>query len=72
LLAVLGLAALAGAALLVRALIRTREEGPPPGWALIIAATVLLSIPVAAVCAYLLLPAPVSDRGLTNSTVPGQ
>jgi hypothetical protein len=67
LLAVLGLAALGGAALLVRALIRTREEGPPPGWALVLAATVLLAIPVAAVCAYRLLPAPVSDRGLTNS-----
>jgi hypothetical protein len=66
-LAVVGLAALLGAALLVRALIRTRQEGPPPAWAVALAAAVLLAIPAVAAGAYFVLPAPVSGRGLTNS-----
>jgi hypothetical protein len=67
LVAVLAMLALAGAALLVRGLVRTREAGPPAWWATLIAATVVLAIPAAAVATYLLLPAPVSARSLANS-----
>ena len=67
LVAILAPSMLAGAAWLVRALIRTREEGPPGRWALSLAVAVLLAMPVGAACAYFFLPAPASKRGVTNS-----
>jgi len=58
---------LAGAARIVRRMVRTSDEGPPKWWAVLVAATVLLAVPIGAVAAYLAMPAPVSERGLTNS-----
>jgi hypothetical protein len=58
---------LAGAAWIVRQMLRASEEGPPPRWAVLVAAGVLLAVPVGALAAYFAVPAPVSERGLTNS-----
>jgi hypothetical protein len=59
--------ALLGAVWLVRALINSRESGPPAWWAVLLAAAVLLAVPVAAVATYLLLPVPLTEGTLTQS-----
>jgi hypothetical protein len=65
--ALLVVLALVGAALTVRAVVHSRDEGPPSWWAVLLAAGVLVAVPVGAIAAYLLLPAPVSERGLRHS-----
>jgi hypothetical protein len=66
-LVVVAAAVLLGVVSLVRTLIGVREEGPPPWWAVLVGAVALLAIPVGAVWAYFLLPAPITERSLANS-----
>ena len=56
-----------GAARIVRWAVQTSEEGPPQWWAVLLAAGALLAVLVGAAAAYILAPAPVSGRGITNS-----
>jgi hypothetical protein len=65
--ALMSLMALLAIAWCVRALVRHRATGPPAAWAVLLGAALLLAVPVAAASAYLFLPAPVSERTLTNS-----
>jgi heme/copper-type cytochrome/quinol oxidase subunit 2 len=64
---VVAVLALFGAFRLVRALVNTRESGPPAWWAVLLAAVVLLVVPAVAVATYFVLPVPVTERTLTQS-----
>jgi hypothetical protein len=64
---VVAAAALVGVVLLIRALIGIRAEGPPPWWAVLLGALVLLAVPAVAAAAYFRLPAPLTERTLLNS-----